>query len=94
VTVQPWYSERFVCCVARSRWNSRGEIEQIKAGIQPRAAAMGIKVIMYGDEGANPLQEVSSHEIRKAIAMQHWDLLRDNGWLPPPVLRRLQSGQQ
>jgi nicotinic acid mononucleotide adenylyltransferase len=61
VTPQPWYSERLVCCVVRPGRNSRAEIEQIKTVIQPHAAAMGINVIVYAGEGANPLQEVSSH---------------------------------
>jgi nicotinic acid mononucleotide adenylyltransferase len=94
MTAQPSYSERFVCCVVRPGRKSRAEIKQIKAAIQPQAAVIGINVIMCGAEGANPLQEVSSHEIRKAIAMRHWDQLRDSGWLAPLVLRRLQSGQQ
>jgi nicotinic acid mononucleotide adenylyltransferase len=92
VTEQPWYHKRHVCCLVRPGSNSSAEIEHLKTAIQPRVKAMGIEVIMASDESANPLLEVSSHEIRSAIARQCWDQLSASGWLSPRVLYRLQEG--
>ncbi len=91
-TAQPWYQERYVCCLVRPGSNASAEIEQIKTAIRPRVKALGIKVIVIGDDSAHPLLEVSSHEIRRAVAMQCWDQLRNSGWLSPRVLDRLQAG--
>jgi len=74
--------------------NASAEIAQFKAAIQPQVKAMGIKIIVGADEGVNSLQEVSSREIRRAVAMRHWDELRDSGWLAPRVLNALQLGQR
>jgi len=93
-TARPWYSERFVCCLVRPGSNASAEIAQFKAAIQPQVKAMGIKIIVGADEGVNSLQEVSSREIRRAVAMRHWDELRDSGWLAPRVLNALQLGQR
>jgi hypothetical protein len=92
-TAYRWYHERFVCCLVRPGPNARSEIQQIRTRIQPKAAAMGIKVIVSDDESANLLREVSSREILRAVAMRQWDQLHESGWLTSSVLSRLQSEQ-
>jgi nicotinic acid mononucleotide adenylyltransferase len=87
------YHQRFVCCLLRPGPNGHSEIQQIRIRIQPQAAAIGIKIIISDDERTNLLQEVSSQEILKAVAMRQWEQLRENGWLSPSVLSRLQSDQ-
>jgi hypothetical protein len=92
-TVHRWYHGRFVYCLARPGPNARSEIQQIRIEIRPQAAAMGIKIIVSEDECVHLLQEVSSREILRAVAMRQWDQLRESGWLAPSVQSRLQSEQ-
>jgi hypothetical protein len=89
---QPWYQERLVCSLVRPGTSAIAEYGQLETVIRPRVDAIGVKLIVAGGDSANPLLEVSSREIRKAIAMQRWDQLRHKGWLAPRVLDRLQAG--
>jgi nicotinic acid mononucleotide adenylyltransferase len=91
-TAEPWYSGRLICCLARPSANLGAEMEQIESVIRSKAAAMGISIIVSGGAGGAPLLEVSSRDIRSAIARQQWDELRQRGWLAPSVLETLERG--
>jgi nicotinic acid mononucleotide adenylyltransferase len=88
-----WYHpERLVLCLIRPGSISSAEVERARTIIQPGVAAIGIKLIVCSGEGAPPLYEVSSREIRHSIALQRWDQLRGSGWIAPRVLEKLQRG--
>jgi nicotinic acid mononucleotide adenylyltransferase len=89
---KPWYRNRIVCCIIRPSPNINSDIEHIKRVTLPRAANLGVEVILVNTAREHlPLQAVSSTEIRELVARKDWDQLRILGWLPPQVLSALET---
>lgn len=86
-----YHPERLVCCLVRPGPDAPGQIERLHSVMEPVVAAVGIKLLVYSGEATSSLQELSSSDIRRAIATLSWDGLRERDWLPPRVLERLRS---
>jgi hypothetical protein len=89
---QPWYERRIVCCLVRPGPESSAEMEHIIRITAPRAADVGIQIILVDTTSeVAPLETISSTAIRELVATDDWDALRALRWLHPRVLSSLET---
>jgi hypothetical protein len=89
---EPWYRDRTVCCIVRPGSGSSDDTEHIQRFTIPRAAEIGITVMLVdGLREGLTLEAVSSTDVRKLLQRRDWKALRARRWLPPAVLRSLEA---
>ncbi len=89
---EAWFPGRVIGCLIRPGPNSGAETQHLRKNTAPWAAHLGVQLLLIDTtQLRRPLEAVSSKDIRAFVVKRDWDGLRARGWLPPEVLRVLET---